>query len=491
MHHLSTQKIIAWAGGRPGRHLLAAAAFVLFFTTACSRGVLPEAPAFENLGFADSLDAVYRQVRSAYDDWEQLPDDAYRNGHLGMLLYVYGKYPAAEVFYQRARLLAPAEFRWIFYHALTLSKMGHVDAAVEAFRKAYASNPEDIETRLYLADTLLQVGDVQQSHDLFASVTEQFPNRVEGWLGLGKVLNTMGNSSAAVAALRRAAALGPEFGEIHYALALALRASGDNDGSRNAMDTFNNTQHSRLPARDPLVQALNRMNVSDVPQVARASRLLEDGQLEEAATYFRAAVTTNPANQDAWGGLVDTLIRLGRLDQAGESYRAALAAGISYRRLHLIYGRALMRAQQLDAAHSVIGKAIELDPQYAAGLLAMGELELKRNANMAAIEHFRRALVVAPNNRRIHLGLARALNADAQYEEAAALLEPLASDPKADTSYALKELGFAYYNLGREDEAIKVLQRGRQIVLEANDTNRLRAFDAMLGQLEEFGFDVN
>ena len=170
------------------------------------------------------------------------------------------------------------------------------------------------------------------------------------------------------------------------------------------------------------------------------------------------------------------------MEETGDSYRAALEAGISYRRLHLTYGKALRKWQQFDAARDVIGKAIELDPQYAEALSAMGELELQCGASAEAVEQFRRALAAKPNDRRLMLLLAYALNAAGQFDEAAARLEPLTTDPASDISYALKELAIAYHGLDRKDEAIDALQRGREVASKSSNTRRVDAIDALLAE---------
>ena len=92
----------------------------------------------------------------------------------------------------------------------------------------------------------------------------------------------------------------------------------------------------------------------------------------------------------------------------------------------------------------------------------MGEIEMQSGAGPAAVEQFRLALSARPNDRHVRLSLAQALNAAGQFDEAAGQLEPLTTDPAVDRALALKELAIAYHGMGRKDEAIDALQRGRE-----------------------------
>ena len=459
-----------------GRFLAAVLGLLIFVS--CSRDSLPDVPAFEELGFEHALEAVRAQVSGAYARWQEEPLNAARNGHLGMLLSAYGRDSAAERLYRRARVLAPGEFRWTYYLAVTLKESGRHEEAAGMFREALAARPRYTEARIQLAGLLLEINDVEGSVALYREITARYPERVDAWLGLGKALERSGDSAAALAALRRARNSGPQYGEIHYALAAALAAAGDKEGAARELAAYERTAGNRIRTVDPYMRDVIVLNASDGPPMANADYHLTRGEFESAAESFREALAINPVNQDAWGGLVSTLATLGRIEETGEAYRGALEAGVDYRRLHLTYGQALRRWQQLDAARDVIGKAIELDPRYADALLEMGALEMQRGASEVAVEHFRRALSARPNDRRIMLSLARALNANGEYREAATRLESLASDPAADTALALRELALAYRGLDLKDEAIDALQRGREAA--SGDAAMVRKIDETL-----------
>lgn len=455
---------------------------LLLVAMSCARDDLPPVPEFESLGFSDALEPVRKQMIASYEQLQEEPLDAGRNGQLGMLLSAYGKNSASEILYRRARILAPGEFRWTYHLAIAFRQMGRYDEAAVLFREALEIDPGYHEARIKLAELLLQNNDIDESAGLYREITVELPARVEGWLGLGKALDRGGDLAAAREALQRAKIVGPQYGEVHYALAAVLAAGGDEEAAAVEFAAYERTARNIIHTQDPLMLEVIRLNADGGQLMASADYFLRRGQFAEAVASFRGALVTNPSNQDAWGGLVDSLARLGKTDATAAAYREALAAGISYRRLHLVYGQALRKWQQNDAARDIIARAIEMDPQYADALTAMGELEMQRGASDEAVRQFSRALEVVPNNRDVAFSLTQALNAAGQFDNAANRLETLVSDSMIDESLALKELAIAYHGLDRPEEAIDALQRAREAAKKSADTATVDAIDALLAE---------
>jgi len=290
----------------------------------------------------------------------------------------------------------------------------------------------------------------------------------------------LGDNDAAVAALWRARSAGPQYGEVRYALAMVLREIGDVDEAARELAAYERTANNKIPVVDKLLRNVSALHIGDVSYMARASQLFAQGQFKRASGLFREALAVNRVSPDAWNGLVSSQLQLGEIEAAGDTYREALAAGVAYARLHLTYGKGLQNAGRLDAARDAIGKAIELDPQFAEAYSAMGELELRSGTSTAAAEQFRHSLAARPDDQRVRLNLAQTLNATGQFDEAAGHLERLTSDPALDKSLTLKELALAYHGMGRKEEAIDVLQRGREVAMKSYNTPMVEKIDVLL-----------
>ncbi len=347
---------------------------VLPTAMSCGSRALPDVPEFGALGFADALEPVQRQVQAAYEDWQEEPRVANRNGYLGMLLAAYDRNSAAEVLFRRAHLIAPDEFRWIYYLARTLEELGRHAEAADAFDAALEIDPDFSEARIQFARVLLQLGNVEDSVGQFRAISERVPSRVEGWLGLGKALDRSGDRRGAVAALQRAAQVGPQYGEVHYVLASVLAASGDDAAAAREFAIYERTKGNKLKSTDYLTREILVLHAGDAPHIGAAQQHLAQGQLTAAIASIQRALTINRLRADSWSMLIYLHARNGDIGQAGEVYRQAQAAGISYARLHLTYGKALLEHRRYDEARNILGKALEIDPQYPEALAAMAEL---------------------------------------------------------------------------------------------------------------------
>lgn len=458
------------------------ALMMLLLAVSCSQEELPDVPGFDELGFSDSLDVIRQQALHAYESWEDEPRDATRNGQLGMVLSIYGKNTAAEVMFRRAVILAPDEFRWTYYLATALQELGRYEEAAEMFRAALEMDAGFINARIQLADALLKINRADESAALYRQVTVEAPDRVKGWLGLGLSLDRIGDQAGALAALKRARIVGPQYGEVYYALATILSSAGEKEGAAREFAAYERTKMNKIAMLDPLIRQVLALHAGDTPHMERADQHLRYGRLDEAVASFRAALIANPVNQDAWSGLVYTHSRRKNLGDAERVYEEALAAGVKYARLHLTFGRALLDAQKTDAARTVIARAVELDPNYVDALSLLGEIDMQLDAPAAAVENFSRALVARPNDRRLALLLARALNATGQFGKAAGRLESLRASTGADTASVLKELAVAYAGMNRKQEAIEMLQQGRDVAESQGDRDMVEAIDELFAQ---------
>src|SRR5262245_43274401 len=94
-----------------------AAVVVLFFCLGpATPGLLAQAlPELPPLTVENFDPAIREQVRKAYDEARARSQDAEAIGRLGMVLQTYEQYELSAIIYERARSLAPADFRWLYY----------------------------------------------------------------------------------------------------------------------------------------------------------------------------------------------------------------------------------------------------------------------------------------------------------------------------------------------------------------------------------------
>ena len=179
------------------------------------------------------------------------------------------------------------------------------------------------------------------------------------------------------------------------------------------------------------VEALLKLSGTAAPGealIAEAKALLEQGQAEEAAQYFGAALQETQDKPDVWGGMVRALLAMGEEHQA---------------------------AEVLAQVPTALAEHIEISGARAA--LALAQEGRKAQSAMSGLEA---RLVADPNDHEARYELAAALNATgARAEEAAALLEIIKRDRAWKEDGARLQLLKFFEAWGMDDPASMAARR--------------------------------
>jgi tetratricopeptide (TPR) repeat protein len=275
-----------------------------------------------------------------------------------------------------------------------------------------------------------------------------------------------GRSDDAVAALRRALALAPDFPPALNHLGLVLKA-------RRRFDE----------AADCFERAIAAAPAFPEAHINLGNALLEMNRPDDALARFREALRVAPASALAHNNIGTVLFGRGAIDEALDSFRCAVAADPGYAEGYGNLGRALnARARGSAEAEDAYRRAIAINPRYAEAHVWLAELLSGRGDYDGAAENLRRALALDPNRADVEhmLGaaLARSVRDDARAEAPAhfAKAEALARAAVAATPErpaAWETLGAALIRLGRADEGFKARLRATSIVRDPDS----RAFD--------------
>lgn len=123
----------------------------------------------------------------------------------------------------------------------------------------------------------------------------------------------------------------------------------------------------------------------------------------------------------------------------------------------------------MDMALQSSLQAVREKPADAAAHLQLGYIYLVRGEAQRALQHYRKAYSLNPNNRQIRYNLALGCIATNNYDEAIKLLKPLAQEGILDFD-AHFTLGTAYLKAGQYTEAIKALEDALAIRNGSADT---------------------
>ena len=386
---------------------------------------------------------------------------------LGAGLTATGEIDAAIPELQHAIQLKPAFAAAHFNLAIALEKNDKLEDAAKEYKLAVSSKGEYPEATSALGKLLLRMGkageaeaeldralrlnpDLGDAHYALARVLQNLnrrdeaavefdeakdlaqrePDAVESSVlsNAGLQLAAKGNLKEAVASLRKAIALKPDYGIPHYNLGLILADMGDMSGAISELTKAISLMPGVARPWFDLgrVRALQADRQGALEAVSWAARLApSDAGIRSELDAMRNAGHTpdddKPSGQPRMGALADTA-----------SDHAAFAAQLSEQRDAMGTAGELLRAlalqsdavdarRQLATAYELLGdhgraileyyKIIRVVPGDADSRLFLGNILFETGNAKAAVEEFRAVLALRPNSSEAQVGLGRATRA--------------------------------------------------------------------------------
>lgn len=234
-----------------------------------------------------------------------------------------GNFAGAAEAYAEARALAPDHLGACFGHAVTLKKLGQLDAAEATYRLVLAAQPDHGPALGNLAVLLLQIGRTDEAIPLFRRAAVLPGAGFAAWASLGAALMEAGEIGEAVEALEQASRLAPQDPVIWWRLGCARRA---------------------LLARDGAISALRRAAALDPDDgevwLDLGNTLFEADRPAEAEAAYRKLLALCPDDAGAHYNLGAALDAQDQLPEAVAAWEAALQcdAGLARAAVRRIHG---------------------------------------------------------------------------------------------------------------------------------------------------------
>ena len=313
----------------------------------------------------ESYEAGIREpIVEAYRSAQQQPQDAERNGRLGMLLYANEQYELASACFERARAFVPGDARWAYYLGRTQVYLARYDPAAASLRTALRLRPGYLPARLMLAKSLLDAGHADESRALYQALVNEHPETAEGHYGLGQIAAARGELAAAVEHLQKACGLHPGFGAAHFALARAYRDLGEKEKALEQLTLYQKDKLGWPSVTDPLLAAVLELKTGANARLRRGIELAEAGELRPAAEEHEKALLADPKLVRAHVNLIRLYGTLGQPEKAEEHYRAAVALDPNLAEAHYNYGVLLTSEGKPQEAAAAFRRALDLNPAY-------------------------------------------------------------------------------------------------------------------------------
>lgn len=291
-----------------------------------------------------------------------------------------------------------------------------LDLAARDFRAAASLDPTATRPLDALGDVLFAQERFKRAAETFEARLRLDDRSAETRYKLALARYRDGTLDVALEEARRAVVLDDTLADGHYLIALCLRDKGQQDGAAAALQRAIELAPSLVPAREELADLLGtrRRYSAQLEQLqalanlepGRPERVIAVGLAQSRAGRFESAVATltsalegaadpspmNAALGRVWLEIADQQPdRTDALGKALEALERAASAVTATSEVKALYGRALLRSGQLDAAEQLFLQATERYPVDPDALQLLGDVATRlkhpARARAALIAH--------------------------------------------------------------------------------------------------------
>ena len=475
-----------------------------------------ELPALPKLSTADFLPAIRQQIKQADAAARANPRSADASGTLGMVLDAHQQYESAALCYERARRLDPRVFRWVYYLGSDQFHQGIYDQAAATLRQALALSPDYLPARLKLAESLLASGNLDESGGIYEAILKGGSNtldsrspafaedklrgndndgdspsrsggiaaKAEALYGMGRIEAARGDIATAAESYRKACELFPAYGAAQYALALAYRKLGKPDMAQPHFSAYEANMTVAPPLQDPLMGAVQALNLGADQHLRRSIDLEQQGKLNEAIQEQDQALAIDPKSVQAHINLISLYGRTGQMEKAEQHFEQAVRLNPNRADAYYDEGVLLFGQGKYPEAEQAFRQALKINPNYAEAHNNLGFLLEKQGRTEDALSEYEACLKSQPDYRLAHYHIATILARQNKYDEAIEHLLKTLTPADDSTPGYLYALAIAYGRKGDRENALKYMRMARDEAAARKQSQLLASIDRDLRSLE-------
>jgi len=280
--------------------------------------------------------------------------------------------------------------------------LGRVLAAKGKFKEARTAveaglqlDPSNHALRLYMGNIAMGEGQPAQALSQYEQALVLQPQAAEAHANRGRALHALGQFESAVVSLKTALSIDDRSAQAHAQLAISLYAQGNLNESELAIE-------AALAIQPQHGDAMLYKGILHAGQ----------GRLEESIVAYRAMIRSHPDSAAAHGNLGAVLFDRGEIEAAVPCYRVALALS-ELPEVHDNLGNALVRLCAVDEAIQHFKRALALDPDNLNTQCNLAVALGEAGRPDEAIQTYRDVLRADPQHLQAHANLLFNLSVDA------------------------------------------------------------------------------
>jgi tetratricopeptide (TPR) repeat protein len=330
---------------------------------------------------------------------------------------------AAAAAIQQVQVPDPQRSEMLRLRAAIESAFGNYDAANRDLKEALALAPTNINSMMSFGMLQWKIGQKDAARDTFTKVLEIDKNNRQALSALGYLARDGGDTKLAENYFSRAIAAHPKdyapylaLGDLYTAERKFQEAQANYERAYERMPTNAMIiagganaaieSHNLDIAQHWFERGNDKINASPQVQRERERYLTFKGQYDEAAKLGYNVIAKLPNDREGVDYLAYDLYYLGRYDEAialVKKYEPLLPKD---KDLPLIAGNVYAHNGDHEAALNNYTRALELDPQMAAGYADRGFVYNDVKQPGKGVKDFETALQLEPGNGEAHLGMA-------------------------------------------------------------------------------------
>jgi tetratricopeptide (TPR) repeat protein len=347
---------------------------------------------------------------------------------------------------------------------------GECRLAREAYQAALRQSPDDWHLHYNYAALLDHLGEHQATLEHWQAVLDLAPSHQGVKAFWAQSLDRCGRSDEAFALYQEVLQEQPDCVPVLLAFAQTLLNQQKFD---EAIERLQEAQ--RAAPHDPRIG----------PLIADAHRLASGGPADPPPVAKAEPPKVDPAAM-AHYERGNALKREGKLPEAIEEFRRALAIAPNVCSFHNNLGTTLLAVGRIDDAITHLSRALELVPTHGKAHGSLGVALAAKGQEAAAVDHLRRAMELKADSPHFAGQLVWLLATASEDRlrdgnEAVRLAEQACRETERKMPFLLTALAAAYAEAGRFDDAVQTASAGLRLAVAAGDT---REAARLAGHLE-------
>lgn len=351
--------------------------------------------AVPTIEFAEVHPAVRRVIELAQKAVQAEPRSGLAWGRLGMVFSAHEYSAESIACFREAARLDKGDVRWPYLLAVGLENSDPV-GSVAAYHETISRDQGLVLPRLRLAELSLTLGELNVAEDQLNQLVDRAPSDARVQYRMAQLMFRRGRLEKAMSCALAAQASAPQHRMIAELLTRLRHSPGLKNVAPQGLEAAINTEATETGWPDPMLEDVRQFRRDAYWRADQAQQMIAAGDVVTGFAELEAAVTDAP---DDW------------------TLRAQL-------------GRAYISANRREDAERFLSDAIERFPVAFDLFRLRGSARLLSEYWAGAIDDFRRALALKPDDAASHADLGFCLRQSGDLEEARTeLQESLRLDP--------------------------------------------------------------